>query len=144
MKKSDRLKVIVDLNMESEKKALKELGDIQRKKNESQTQLENLQSYLKDYIGKQKLLGESGVNVSQLLEFRAFISKLGKAIEEQEQSIEKTNKELAFTRKNWQTQHYKTKGLKKVCRSALQEEQNIIDKQEQNELDDRASRKQKK
>jgi flagellar FliJ protein len=141
MKKSDRLKVIVDLNSESEKKVLKELGSIQRKKNELLTQLDNLQNYQQDYIEKYQSISQSGVNIAQLLEFRAFISKLDKAIDEQRQAIDKINEEVSFARKNWEIQHQKTKGLKKVCNSALAEELKVEDKREQNELDDRASRK---
>lgn len=143
MKKSDRLKVIVDLNAENEKKALKELGGIQRKKNETQDQLDSLQQYKEDYIEKYQLMSKSGVNITQLLEFRAFISKLGTAIEEQEQAINKINEEVAFARKNWERQHHKTKGLTKVCNAAITEELKMVEKQEQNELDDRASRKHK-
>ncbi len=143
MKKSDRLKVIVDLNAETEKKALTELGSIQGKKNELQAQLDNLHQYRQDYVGKYQALSESGVNIAQLLEFRAFISKLGKVIEEQTQAIDRINEELGFARKHWETQHQKTKGLQKVRHSALAEELKIEDKQEQNELDDRASRKNK-
>lgn len=140
MKKSQRLKVIVDLNADNEKKALDGLGKAQRKKQELQVQLENLQQYRLEYTDQYQAMSEKGVNISQLLEFRAFIDKLDKAINEQKQTVLDMDNNLSFARKNWERWHQKTKSLQKVCKSALREEDKQDDKREQNEQDDRASR----
>ncbi|MCK5190358.1 MAG: flagellar FliJ family protein, partial [Methylococcales bacterium] len=82
MKKSQRLKVIVDLNADNEKKALQELGIVQTKKGELEKQLENLEQYRQEYKDQYQSISEAGVNIAKLLEFRSFISKLDKVIED--------------------------------------------------------------
>jgi len=140
MKKSQRLQVIVDLNENNEKKALEELGKAQRKKQELQTQLESLIIYRQEYKDKYQSITQIGVNISQLLEFRSFISKLDKAIEEQEQAILDMENTVVHVRKVWERQHQKTKSLQKVHDSAKVEEVKLENKKEQNEQDDRATR----
>lgn len=140
MKKSQRLKSIVDLNAKTEKQALIGLGEAQKKKQQADQQLEHLQSYLQEYKDKYQSISEVGVNISQLLEFRAFINKLELALEEQNQVVLEMEKELDFARRNWENKHQKTNSLQKVCDSALLEEQKDEMKREQNEQDDRGSR----
>ncbi len=141
MKKSQRIKVIVDLNASNEKEALKALGQTQTKKQELQTQLENLQQYRQEYQDQYQSVGKAGVSVNQLLEFRSFISKLDQAIQDQHQALVDVENETMLARKAWERQHHKTKNLQKVCDSALAEEVKAENKGEQNDLDDRASRR---
>ena len=140
MKKSKRLQIIVDLNARNEKKALEALGELQGKKQEMQTQLDNLQQYLQEYKDKYQTLGASGININQLLEFRSFIDKLDKAIEEQQQLVSKLNNQILLARNHWEKLYQKTRSLEKVCEAAVIEENKIADKQEQAEQDERASR----
>jgi len=140
MKKSQRLKVIVDLNIGHEKKALEELGGALGKQKELTIQLEHLQQYQQEYKNKYLSSSQRGVNIAQLLEFRCFISKLEKGIEDQQQAISGLENKVALARKNWERQHQKTTSLQKVCNSALQEELKLENKREQNEQDERAMR----
>jgi flagellar FliJ protein len=140
MKKSQRLKVIVDLNAENEKKALHELGMAQTKKGELEKQLENLEQYRQEYKDQYQGISEAGVNIAKLLEFRSFISKLDKVIEDQEKAISTMDGKLINIRKSWERQHQKTKSLQKVCDAATAEEVKKENKREQNEQDDRATR----
>ncbi len=140
MKKSQRLQLIVDLNAQHEKKALVALGKTQVKRQEALVQLDNLQEYLQEYKDKFQALSEQGVNISQLVEFRSFIHKLEKALEDQQKVVDEIDKDLSFARKIWERQHQKTQSLKKVCHSAEEVELKLQSKAEQNEQDDRASR----
>ena len=140
MKKSQRLKVIVNLYAENEKKALEALGKVQTEKQGAQTQLENLLQYQQEYINKHNDNNGKGLNIRQLVEFRAFISKLDKAIDEQKSEISQMEKNIILARKKWEMHHHKTKGIEKVCDGATKEEMKIEEKREQNEQDDRATR----
>ncbi len=140
MKKSQRLKTIVELNAGNEKKALEALAVVQQKKQALQTQLESLQEYQQDYHEQYHLISEKGVNISQLLEFRSFINKLELAIKEQQKAIVDMDYKLDSARKHWETQHQKTKSLEKVCQSALDDELSVENKREQKEQDERANR----
>lgn len=140
MKKSQRLQTIVEINAGNEKKALEALAVVQQKKQALQTQLESLEEYQQGYHEQYQVISEKGVNISQLLEFRSFISKLELAIKAQQKAIVDMDYKLDSARKNWETQHQKTKSLEKVCQSALDEELSVENKREQKEQDERGNR----
>jgi flagellar FliJ protein len=140
VKKSQRIKTIVDIKATQEKNALEVLGTVQRKLLSMQAQVEGLRNYRKEYQDRFDQLGIKGVNVAQLLEFRSFIDKLDKAIIGQEQVLGSIEAELMAKRKIWEELHHKTQSLQKVCDSALLVEMKQEAKREQLEQDERASR----
>ncbi|MGZ5075368.1 MAG: flagellar export protein FliJ [Methylobacter sp.] len=140
MKKSQRIKTIVEIKATQEKNALEVLGAVQRKLQSMQAQVEGLKNYRKEYQDRFDQLGIKGVNVAQLLEFRSFIDKLDKAIIGQEQMLSSVEAELMAKRKIWEQLHHKTQSLQKVCDSALVVEMKQEAKREQQEQDERASR----
>lgn len=140
MKKSQRIKTIVDIKATQEKNALEVLGAVQRKLLALQAQVDGLRNYRKEYQDRFDLLGSNGVSVAKLLEFRSFIDKLDKAIIGQEQLLSTIEAELKVKRKVWEELHHKTQSLQKVCDSALVIEMKQEAKREQLEQDERASR----
>ena len=140
MKKSQRIKSIVDIKATQEKKALEVLGIVQKKNLTLRTQIEGLRNYRKDYQDRFDQLGVKGVNIAQLLEYRSFIDKLDQAIMGQEQLLRSFDAELMESRKTWEEKHRKTESLQKVCNSALEAEMKQDAKREQMEQDERASR----
>lgn len=140
MKKSQRIKTIVDIKANQEKNALEALGAVQRKHQGMQEQVEGLRNYRREYQDRFDQLGVKGVNVAQLLEFRSFIDKLDKAIIGQEQMLDSIEAEVKAKRKIWEELHHKTQSLQKVCDSALKVEMKQEAKREQQEQDERASR----
>ncbi len=140
MKKSQRIKTIVEIKAAQEKSALEVLGVAQRKLQSMQEQIDGLKNYRKEYQDRFDQLGIKGVNVTQLLEFRSFIDKLDKAIIGQEQVLRSIEAEVMAKRKGWEELHHKTQSLQKVCDSALVVEMKQEAKREQQEQDERASR----
>jgi flagellar FliJ protein len=140
VKKSQRIKTIVDIKATQEKNALEVLGAVQRKLQSMQDQVEGLRNYRQEYQHRFDQLGIKGVNVAQLLEFRSFIDKLDKAIVGQEQVLSSIEAELTAKRKIWEELHHKAQSLQKVCDSALIVEMKQEAKREQQEQDERASR----
>lgn len=140
MKKSQRIKTIVEIKATQEKKALEVLGAVQRKLQNMQSQVDGLKNYRKEYQDKFDQMGSRGAHVAQLLEFRSFIDKLDKAIIGQEQVLSSIEAELTAKRKIWEELHHKTQSLQKVCESALTMEMKQEAKREQSEQDERASR----
>ncbi|MCK9637824.1 MAG: flagellar export protein FliJ [Methylobacter tundripaludum] len=140
MKKSQRIKTIVDIKATQEKNALEVLGAVQRKLLTMQAQVQGLRNYRQEYQDRFDQMGVKGVNVAQLLEFRSFIEKLDKAIMGQEQVLISIEAEVMAKRKIWEELHHKTQSLQKVCDSALVVEMKQEAKREQQEQDERASR----
>lgn len=141
MKKSQRIKTIVEIKATQEKNTLEAFGASQRKLSATQAQVENLRKYRQEYQNKYNQLGGStGITVTQLLEFRAFMDKLDKAIAGQEHSLSECETDLTNKRKIWEGLHHRTQSLQKVCNSALAAEIKQEGKLEQLEQDERISR----
>lgn len=140
MKKSQRIKTLVDLKAAQEKESLEAVGISQRKMMALQTQVDNLKKYRQDYQDKFNQLGSVGANVGQLLEFRSFMDKLDKAIAGQVQALDQSKAELAMKRKLWESMHHRTKSLKKIHQNVIKTELKQDSKSEQLEQDERASR----
>ena len=140
MKKSERLQVIIDLHQRQEKDALEALGRVQQALQAQQDQLQHLYDYRIEYGNKLLERQKLGMNVNQLLEFRAFADKLDKAIDGQRQSVAAQERELQKVRKHWEECHQRTKSLRRVSELAVIEEVKLENKREQAEQDARAGR----
>jgi len=140
IKKSQRIKTIVEIKATQEKGSLEALGASQRKLLATQAQIESLRKYRQEYQDKFNQLGNAGISVVQLLEFRSFMDKLDKAIAGQEHALGECETDLMTKRKCWEGLHQRTQSLQKVCNSALAAEIRQEGKLEQLEQDERASR----
>jgi flagellar FliJ protein len=140
MKRSQRIKAIVELKAVQEKNALEALGASRKKMQEIEAQLESLKSYRRDYQERFNRLGSEGASVAQLMEFRSFMDKLDKAIRGQELSLHGSQAEFRAKKKHWENQHNQTTSLQKVCDTAVVAEKKLDDKIEQGEQDEWALR----
>ncbi len=140
MKKSQRLQVLVDLKSNQEKKYLDALGMAQSKKQQKEAQLKNLKDYQQDYLQQHEQTLKKGLSVIKLMEFRAFMEKMDKAIAGEEQSLIHIAQEIADLRKNWEVAHITTKNMQKVQNNAHMHELKAAEKKEQLEQDERAGR----
>lgn len=140
MKKSQRLQVIIDLHLRQEKAALETMGRVQQTLQAQQDQLQHLNTYRIEYGNKLLERQKLGMNVNQLLEFRAFADKLDKAIDGQRQTVVAQERELSKARRHWEECHQRTKSLQRVSELAVIEEVKLENKREQAEQDARAGR----
>ena len=102
MQKSQRIKSLVDLNAAQEKNALEAIAEVQKKHLAAQAQLAQLQQYQSEYDGKLANLGNAGLSLTRLLEFRSFIAKLDLAVQEQHRALSVIENELHLKRKIWE------------------------------------------
>jgi flagellar FliJ protein len=100
IKKSQRIKTIVEIKAAQEKNSLEALGASQRKLLATQAQIESLRKYRQEYQAKFNQQGGTGISVVQLLEFRSFMDKLDKAIAGQEHALGECETDLMTKRKN--------------------------------------------
>ncbi len=81
------------------------------------------------------------MGIRQVLEYRAFLSKINAAMEEQEKVITRNEAEMDRLKGLWEHAHRKTMGVKKVLEKARLEENRRAEKILQSEMDEWASRK---
>lgn len=144
MKRSQRLQTIIDLHARQESDALQAFGRSRQQLDAQQMQLDNLQGYRGEYQTKLLARQQAGMNISQLLEFRAFAEKLDKAIEGQRQAVALQEREVQRARIKWEECHQRTRSLQRLGELAVAEELKVENKLEQSEQDARAARSSRK
>lgn len=140
MKRSQRIKAVVEIKAAQEKNALEALGASQKKMQGIAAQLESLKTYRRDYQERFNRLGLDGTSVARLMEFRSFMDKLDKAIAGQELTLHGSQAEFQAKQKAWENIRNQTSSLQKVCEAAVATERKLDDKIEQGEQDEWASR----
>ncbi|WP_347987193.1 flagellar export protein FliJ [Methylomonas sp. AM2-LC] len=143
-KRSERLKVIIDLYSRQEHDALQFLGRTQQKLTEQQTQLEQLQKYRLENRAGLAQQQAAGLTIMQFQELRAFADKLDKAIAGQQTLLANYEQDLHRARKNWEESHHRTQSMEKISAQAKAEELKAENRREQIEMDARATRTQRK
>ncbi len=140
MKKTQRLRVVIELYQRQEKQALEQLGVCQQHYNSALAKLESLEQYRRDY--EQRDLSQGGQNFSsqQFAEYRIFLDKLDQAINDQKNIIQQQKQAVMQQQQQWQQQHQKTESLKKLDEKALAEALRCAEKIEQSEQDNRSAR----
>lgn len=141
MKKSQRLQVIIDLKAREEKKYLEALGLKQTEKQQKESQVNNLTNYRQDYLDKNAAQLEKGLSVFRLIEFKAFLEKMDKAITGEKQALEQMASQINELKRLWEKAHLNTKNIEKIQFKARVFEQKESEKKEQLEMDERAARK---
>ena len=144
MKRSKRLQTVIDIQVQQENDALLLLQRSQQQLQDQQLQLANLQRYRQEYLDQLGERQQLGMNISQLLEFRAFADKLNKAIDAQGQAMVRQERDVQRAQIKWKECHQRTKSLQRLCELAIAEELKIQNKREQSEQDARATRASRK
>ncbi len=140
MVQSKRLKPVHRVAESKEQTAAKELGDSTRYVHEQEARLEELRRYHAEYLERFHNAAKMGMSAIQLQEYRAFLSKLERAIREQEVIIKDGRNVHKFKKDNWQQKHVRTQALGKVIDRYKKSEIKDQDKREQKETDDRNQR----
>ena len=81
-----------------------------------------------------------GISVSQLHEYRAFLAKLERAIQEQEQIVSASQRSRSSQQAQWQQKHLRSQVLEKVVARYEDECRRTMESRDQKESDDRAQR----
>ncbi len=137
MKKSRRLKTIVELAAFNEKKAAKTMVDSRIQKEDEEKKLAQLTTFQEQYSKRLHNNASQGLAASQLIEYREFLYKIGKAIKEQEQVVGGMNESLGGHMAVWRSARHRRQGMDKIMDTTRSYEIRLQDKREQAEIDDR-------
>ena len=140
MKRSKRLKSILELIEGREEEISQKLGQARQRLEKAKQSLNSLHTFLSNYTRQFNESGGQGMGIRQLMEYRAFLAKINGAIEEQERVISKSEADMEQLRLVWEQAHRKTMGVRKVMEKSLEDEMRRLEKSLQSEMDERASR----
>jgi len=143
MSKSQRLKPIVKVAQDNEKKAAKLLAESQKVSIDRQARLDELKSY-RSYRDDYQLRFNGAETTSrsayQLRDFRIFLDRLDKVIDQQQRLVTLSLQDLERKKQSWMEQNSKFKALGKAVSRFRDGELAAENLKEQRELDERSQR----
>lgn len=141
MNRLKRLEPIRELAERREKQAVQTFGHCQQKLEVARNGLNNLRAFRENYSSQFHQMGHRGLGVQRLQEYRAFLEKINKAIAEQEKVLQRAERELEAAKRAWEEAHGHVLGMQTLVDKLRTETARQEQKREQDENDDRASRR---
>ena len=138
MKKSKRLKPIIQLAERREQAAVKQFTEAQNIQREREAKLEELLLYRQEYQQKFVSTESKARSVFQFKDYHAFLMKLDVIIAEQRQLVVSSKEDAESKRQLWMKKREKCQALEKAAERFLDEERQIQNKKEQKEADEHA------
>lgn len=134
-KKSDRLKIVLDLAARKEQAALDMLAKKRRYRDEQQTQLDSLKQYHAQYLADMKTNTTQVHNALSLQTNLHFLNQVDSAIQQQTNVVRIAEREFQLALTEWTALHQKRKGMADLITGYQKEEQAIADKKEQQQIE---------
>jgi flagellar FliJ protein len=136
--RAKRMQVVLTLAVRQEDDAAKKLSQFREQLAQEEQQLADLRDYAAQYLHAQGSLRE-GVMAQELINYSSFINRLHEACTEQEAKIARYLVMQENLLKQWRIKHQKRKSIEDLITRLEQEDNLILEKRLQKELDDLTS-----
>ena len=123
MVRSKRLSPIKALAQNGEKVAAQALGSSLQKQQLEEQKLQQLFQYREEYLQEMDTRVRAGISGATLQRYHHFLAKLDSAIKQQQETLNRTNKQLNVSQDHWQTQRSRTKAISQVMEKMAIKEQ---------------------
>lgn len=140
MSPSKRIKPVQQVAASKERNAARIMGKARQHLAQEEAKLAQLKQYHQEYLERFQLASSQGMTSSQLQEYRAFLSKLDEAIQQQQKVVTASMANHSSHKDNWKQKHTRTQALGKVVERYHKEERQAADRAEQKESDEHSIR----
>jgi len=133
--RAKRMQVVLTLAERSEKEAGEQLRQYQAQVEAETEQLRQLDEYAAQYLN---IYSErkTAVRPQELIAYSGFIQRLGVARKEQEARLNRVKAQMERLRQAWRIAHQKCESIKELIERLKQEENALLDKRLQKQLDE--------
>ncbi|MCG6939182.1 MAG: flagellar export protein FliJ [Gammaproteobacteria bacterium] len=136
MNRSTKLQPVVKISKQQEKNAARLHADMLRQAEQQRKQLDELIMYRNQYLKAFQSAAESGISAVQMQDYRLFINRLDVAIEQQQQSVAHSQNKCDISQQELIDKRSRSKMIDKIVENRQQQENHILEKREQRELED--------
>jgi len=140
MKKSQRMKVVVDLAVREEEKLGKVCLQRQQALAQGEAKHAQLQGYLSEYR-QSSLTVNARVDLNRLQSTRAFLVKLDEAVQMQAREVQRLEGLVQEANAAWMSARQRLQQLEKLVDGYRRDEQAEADRREQKQLDELATQR---
>jgi flagellar protein FliJ len=141
MKRADRLQPVQKIVDDTERRLAEHLASSERLVRGCEQKLNELLGYRNDYTQGFARRAAGGMGARELLDYQAFMVKLGEAVSQQEKITEQARQERDLQKKRWQDEARRAKALGHVIHHWQQDELKVQERRDQKDTDERAQRK---
>ena len=132
--------VVLTLAQRQEDAAAQRIGQWREQMQQEQQQLSQLQEYCSQY--QQEYTGKrSSIFAHQLINYSAFIGRLGDLVQEQQVKLLRMQANLERLQGQWQTCYQKRKSIQDLIERFEREESALLERRLQKELDELSARR---
>lgn len=136
--RAKRMQVVLTLAVRQEDEAAKKVGEVRDQIAKEERQLADLRDYAAQYLQAQGALRE-GILAHELINYSSFINRLNEACGEQEAKVNRYQAVLESLKKQWRILHQKRKSIEDLITRLQHEDNLLLDKRLQKELDELSS-----
>ena len=141
MTRSDRLKPIQQVAQVRERDAARAYGESQRRLQDEEGRLAELEAYRNEYLARFRTLQQQGITVAQLLEYQAFLGKLEAALRHQQEIVALRRGDAERRMAAWTDRRTHTRAMDRAVEHLVEAEQEAGERRDQKALDDRNQRR---
>lgn len=135
-KRSDRFNTVLNVAENKEQEAAKAIADSQRLLLDYQNQLQELESFRLEYAQRFSEVGSAGIGAARLNDHWRFLQQLDRAIDTQNQAIERMQRILESQRQTWSSHRMRTQAVGGLVDRARDQERRQRERRAQNEIED--------
>lgn len=135
-----RLQPLLNLAQMSNDTATRRLGQLNKQQHDTETQLDTLQAYRRDYQTRMQQACQQSVDPTILRNFQEFIYKLDAAIAQQIKTVEQSKVSTQAGRSDFNTTQRKLKSFDTLQQRHVETQQKVEAKLEQRAMDEHTGR----
>jgi len=140
-KRSQRLKIVMDMIRRKEDQEGKKLGELRAMLQTAEAKIEQLIAYQCQYQDELRASHTTVQSIRYIQTYHLFISRLGTAIEQQQQQTQLIRQRMDAQTLLWQQAYQKCKNMEDYIERCRREEQQEDDRKEQRNLHDDINRR---
>jgi flagellar FliJ protein len=140
MTRSQRLAPVQDVVENAERRLAQSLAVFERKVSEAEAKLQELTRYRGEYEQQFTQRVASGMGVTELRDYQAFLARLTEAMRQQQSVVLRARADRDAERLRWQDAAKRAKALDHVVTQWQNDERRTAERREQRDTDERAQR----
>lgn len=138
MRRSQRLQVVLDLELRREDAALEVMARTRESWERESERLRELESYHQEYQDQLRSASRSRISAVQLQGWQHFISRLALAMTHQQNRVAESLKVFEDSREKWREIHERRRGMERYIGECRDQERRADERLEQKQSDEAA------
>jgi len=139
--RTERLRPVARVVASRELEAAKLLNDTQRNLDEREARLNELYAFRAEYLRRLHEQGTEGIDATTLIEYQSFLAKLDVAVGQQEELVQRAQRDCAQRRADWSVRHRQSAQYDKVIQHCVEAEREQATRREQRLNDEHGARR---